>query len=230
MTMDTLDKNIEALKAEVADLQVQMKNASEEREKMNKDFQVTVADQRATQKLLSAALNVLKGFYNKASLAQVDSKTESSQPAGPPPPSGFKKMEKNAASGGVMGMMQQIIDDAKTMEQEALTAEEDAQRAYESFVNETNTAIDEKVKDITHKSEQKAKAESDKVETEVQRDESMATLETLSQENADLHRSCDFLLKNFDLRKQLREEEIEALKGGIAMFSGATFSALMQTW
>merc|ERR1711939_739984 len=75
MTMDTLDKAIEMLKAEVAELQVQMKNASEEREKMNKDFQTTVADQRATQKLLSAALNVLKGFYNKASLAQVDAKT-----------------------------------------------------------------------------------------------------------------------------------------------------------
>merc|ERR1719364_475075 len=127
-------------------------------------------------------------------------------------------------------MMQQIIDDSKTMEAEALTAEQDAQAAYESFVNETNAAVDEKVKDITHKSEQKAKAESDKVETEVQRDESTATLEGLAQENADLHKSCDFLLKNFDLRATSRSEEIEALKQGIAMFSGATFSALMQTW
>merc|ERR1719450_851204 len=98
-------------------------------------------------------------------------------------------------------MMQQIIDDAKAMEAEALRSEEDAQKAYESFVNDTNTAIDEKVKDITNKSEAKAKAESEKVETEVQRDESMATLESLSQADADLHRSCDFLMKNFDLRK-----------------------------
>lgn len=230
MTMDTLNKQIEVLKAEVAELQVQLKNASEEREKMNKDFQVTVADQRATQKLLSAALNVLKGFYNKASLVRINSKTGSAEPAGPPPPSGFKKYEKNAASGGVMGMMQQIIDDAKAMEAEAIAAETDSQKTYESFVDDTNTAVDEKVKDIHHKTEQMAKAESDKVETEVQRDESMATLETLSQENADLHRSCDFLMKNFDLRATSRSEEIEALKQGIAMFSGATFSALMQTW
>merc|ERR1719161_734783 len=116
------------------------------------------------------------------------------------------------------------------MEAEAIAAETDSQKTYESFVDDTNTAIDEKVKDITNKSESKAKAESDKVETEVQRDESMATLETLSQENADLHRSCDFLMKNFDLRATSRSEEIEALKQGIAMFSGATFSALMQTW
>merc|ERR1719310_297031 len=149
---------------------------------------------------------------------------------GQAPPPGFKSYEKNAASGGVMGMMQQIIDDAKAMEAEALRGEEDAQKAYESFVTDTNTAIDEKVKDITNKSESKAKAETEKVETEVQRDESMATLEGLSQENADLHRSCDFLMRNFDLRAASRNEEVEALKQGIAMFSGATFSALMQTW
>merc|ERR1719473_2568194 len=131
--MDTLDKAIEALKAEVAELQVQMKNAGEDREKMNKDFQTTVADQRATQKLLSAALNVLKGFYEKASLAQVGKKAGSAQPAGPPPPPGFKKYEKNAASGGVMGMMQQIIDDAKAMEAEAISGEEQSLQAYEDF-------------------------------------------------------------------------------------------------
>merc|ERR1719335_165530 len=103
-----------------------MKAAGEDREKMNKDFQTTVSDQRATQKLLSAALTVLKGFYEKASLAQVGKKVGSAQPAGPPPPAGFKKYEKNAASGGVMGMMQQIIDDAKATEKDAIKAEEDA--------------------------------------------------------------------------------------------------------
>merc|ERR1719375_1026213 len=70
MQIDTLAKEIEVLKAEVAELQVQMKRAGEDREKQNKEFQVTVADQRATQKLLAAALNILKGFYEKAALVQ----------------------------------------------------------------------------------------------------------------------------------------------------------------
>merc|ERR1711957_646719 len=35
------------------------------------------------------------------------------EPAGPPPPPGFKEYKKNAAAGGVMGMIQQIINDAK---------------------------------------------------------------------------------------------------------------------
>merc|ERR1719191_1034240 len=57
MSIDTLAKEIENLKAEVAEIQVQLKRAGEDREKQNKEFQVTVADQRATQKLLAAALN-----------------------------------------------------------------------------------------------------------------------------------------------------------------------------
>merc|ERR1719453_2842440 len=64
-TIDALTKAIDTLKSEVAEMQVQMKRAGEDREKQNKEFQMTVADQRATQKLLTAALNILKGFYAK---------------------------------------------------------------------------------------------------------------------------------------------------------------------
>merc|ERR1719324_1418213 len=71
MTVDALTKTIEELKAEVAELQDQMKKAGQDREKANKDFQVVVADQRATQKLITTALGVLKGFYEKAALVQV---------------------------------------------------------------------------------------------------------------------------------------------------------------
>merc|ERR1719380_347875 len=88
MTIETLTKEIEVLKAEIAELQMQMKRAGEDREKQNKEFQTVVADQRATQKLLEAALGILKGFYEKAALVQerATSKLTSAQE----PPAGFK--------------------------------------------------------------------------------------------------------------------------------------------
>merc|ERR1712138_156673 len=86
MTIDELAKAIEQLKTEIAEMQVQMKRAGEDREKQNKEFQMTVADQRATQKLLAQALNVLKGFYSKKAKALLQT---SQEPAGPPPPPGF---------------------------------------------------------------------------------------------------------------------------------------------
>merc|ERR1740133_362914 len=98
MSIDSLARAIEVLKAEVAEMQVQMKRAGEDREKANKDFQMTMADQRATQKLLTAALGILKGFYEKAALMQIQSHGQ--QQAGQAPPPGFKSYEKNAASGG----------------------------------------------------------------------------------------------------------------------------------
>merc|ERR1740130_1759463 len=124
---------------------------------------MTVADQRATQKLLAAALNILKGFYAKKAAAAL---LQTGQPAGPPPPAGFEAYKKNAAAGGVRGMIQQIINDAKAMESEVIRSEEDAQKAYEDFVKDTNGSIEEKSKDIVNKSEAKATAEGDKTQAE----------------------------------------------------------------
>merc|ERR550514_1350450 len=126
-----------------------------------------------------------------------------------------------------MGMMEGIINDAKAMEAEAIRGEEDSQKSYEDFVKDTNTSIETKTKDIVAKTEMKAKAEGDKVEAETERDSVLGELEQLANENPDLHKACDFTLKNFELRQTARDEEIEALKQSIAMFSGASFSAFL---
>merc|ERR1719190_255367 len=84
LTIKQLTEAIDKLKSEIAEMQVQMKRAGEDREKENKEFQMTVADQRATQKLLKAALGVLQDFYGKKEAALLQ------EPAGPPPPAGFE--------------------------------------------------------------------------------------------------------------------------------------------
>merc|ERR1719253_928405 len=54
MTIKQLTEAIDGLKAEIAEMQIQLKRAGEDREKQNKEFQPTVAEQRMTQKLLQA--------------------------------------------------------------------------------------------------------------------------------------------------------------------------------
>merc|ERR1711979_136598 len=78
MTIKALTEAIDTLKAEIAEMQVQLKRAGEDREKENKEFQTVVADQRETQKLLKAALQVLSDFYSKqgASAALVQGKRQ----------------------------------------------------------------------------------------------------------------------------------------------------------
>merc|ERR1719515_193889 len=159
-------------------MRTEMKRAGEDREKENRDFQMTVADQRATQKLLAKALGVLEGFYGKAKPALVATSGRQ-EPVGPPPPPGFKEYKKSGGAGGVMSMITQIIEDAKAMEAEAIKGEEDALKAYESFIKDSNAGIEERSKEIVVKSEEKAKAEADKVQAEEEREGVIAELEEL---------------------------------------------------
>mmetsp|Transcript_81532 Transcript_81532/g.218145 ORF Transcript_81532/g.218145 Transcript_81532/m.218145 type:complete len:675 (+) Transcript_81532:115-2139(+) len=224
--IETLTNEIDTLKAEIAALQTSLKRAGEDREQENKDFQETVADQRATVKLLEKTLDVLKGFYNKkhkgASLLQRQ------EPAGPPPPPGFKSYKKNSGSGGVMGMIQQIINDAKTEEAEAIQAEKDAQAAYESFVKDTNDSITAKNDSIVDKSATRADKEGALTDTKKELANIMVELEELANENADLHKACDFTLKNFDTRQAARDEEVEGLREAKAALSGAQLTLLQR--
>jgi len=226
-TIKDLAEVIETLKAEIAEMQVQLKRAGEDREKQNKEFQMTVADQRETQKLLKAALNVLQDFYAKK--APAASLAQKQEPVGPPPPPGFEAYKKNAASGGVVSMIQQIISDAKAMEAETIRSEEDAQKAYEDFVKETNNSIETKSKDIVNKSETKAKAETDLIEAKESKEGVLLELEQLANYNAELQQSCNFVLKNFDVRQTARDEEVEALRQAKAILSGAKFEEFLQS-
>merc|ERR1739844_692263 len=184
-----------------------------------------MGDQRETQKLLKAALGVLQDFYGKA---KAPSFVQRQEPVGPPPPPGFEAYKKNAANGGVMSMIEQIITDAKAMEAEAIRSEEDAQKAYEDFVKETNNSIEAKSRDIVNKSEEKAKAETELVDAKKAKEAAMLELEQLSNYEAELHQSCDFVLKNFELRQTARDEEVEALRQAKAILSGAKFEEFLQ--
>merc|ERR1719198_2811449 len=125
-------------------------------------------------------------------------------------------------------MMQEIIDDAKKMQEEATRDEEQAQKAYEEYTVDTNVSLDAMNLDLTNKSAARGKTESDKVEAETEHEGVVGELESLANANTDLHLSCDYTLKNFDTRQQTRDDEIEALKQSIAIFSGASFGAFLQ--
>jgi len=225
LTIKTLTEQIEQLKAEIAELQVQMKRAGEDREKENKEFQQTVADQRASVVLLTKALDILNGFYKKAAVLV----QQGQEPAGPPPPPGFKEYKKNPQSSGVVAMITQIIEDSKAMEAEAIQGEGSAQSAYAAFVKETNASIEAKSKDIANKSESKAKAEDYLVQAQTEHSSVLTTLDELSAYNSELHASCDFILKNFDVRQTARDEEVEALKQAKAILSGPDMEAFLQS-
>ena len=58
----------------------------------------------------------------------------------------------------------------------------------------------------------KAQAEKAKVEAETDLEATKTELEMLANGKADLHKSCDFVMKNFEIRQEARDEEVEALR------------------
>lgn len=214
LTIKTVSGEISVLKEQIAEMQAQLKAAGETREKENKEFQSTVADQRATQTLLKSALKVLQDVYNKkANLALVQGKQV--------PPAGFDTYEKSAGSGGVLSMIQQIINDAKAMEEATLRSETEAQQAYESFVLETNKSIQVNSDGVVDKTDVKAKAEEAKIQATESKEAVMLELEQLSNSKVELHQSCDFVMKNFEVRQTARDEEVEALRQAKSILRGA---------
>merc|ERR1719161_3535550 len=64
-TIKGLKAEIATLTAEIEELNAQLEQAAKDRDAENAEFQATVADQRATQKLVGEALAALKAFYDK---------------------------------------------------------------------------------------------------------------------------------------------------------------------
>lgn len=211
--------DIETLQSEIADMKKQLQLAGQNREKENAEFQKVIEEQRQTQSLLKEALTVLGKFYNKGAFLQ------GSQHA-PEAPGGFKDYKANGKSFGVMSMLQQLVEDAKAMEAEAVRAENSAQTAYEAFAKDTTESVTKKESSISNKKAYKAKLEKTLVQTRESREGQENELETLATKLADLHESCDFLMKNFDARQTAREEEMDSVTKAKAVLSGANFAEI----
>merc|ERR1719359_1326256 len=128
----------------------------------------------------------------------------------------------------VMAVMDMLVADLDKEMQEADVEEKDAQGEYEQFMADSaakraqdSKAITDKEGEVANlKDELQAANDSKKAEEK----ELLATRQYL----ADLHAECDWLMENYDLRKQARADESEALKKAKAVLSGADFS-LLQT-
>jgi hypothetical protein len=220
----TLTDEIAKTKAALEQTKVELMSASMDRVEENKAFQDAVSDQRATQALLEKVQVRLAKFYTeggalvqakhgKTALVQGKHK----QPA---PPVQIVEYKKSGGASPVITMIDNLIHDAALLEKEAITDENTAQQEYEKYVADSNESMDAKIRSITNLVETKATTETELQDTTTSSEQAAADLESLSAYAADLHKACDFTLKNFDIRQEARGAEIEALQEALAILSG----------
>jgi len=221
-TLAQLDSDITELKKEVADAEVSLKQAGEERKAANQLFQTSHQDQQATIAILQMALKRLQAFY-KPSFAQVHAHNAANPP---PTPSGPEAVgyEKSASSGGVLQLLNMIIDDAHRTVDEMNADENQAQKDYANNVAATTASIEADREAIAEKEKQVASAKGDKSETEDSQLANQGALDKLNDLLQGLHNQCDYVIKYFDIRQQSRAEEMDAIKEAKAILSGSNFA------
>merc|ERR1719161_827743 len=150
--------------------------------------------------------------------------------APPPPPETFGAYQKKGeASGGVMAMMDMLVQDLDKEIQEMEFEEKDAQAEYEEFMASSAEKRAADSKSITEKEAAKAGLEA---EIERMTSEHKATMEAAmakGEQIKDLHLECDWLTENFEVRKEARAGEVDALKKAKAVLSGADYSLVQTT-
>jgi cytochrome c556 len=215
VAIKTLTEEIAAAKAQIADTQLNLQRAGENRKADNLDFQKTVADQVATQQILAKALDKLATFYD--SFVQVGKKAQKKQA----PPVAQMDYKPSGGASGVMSMIEKLIFDAKELEAESKKAEGEAQAQYVTLVADSNASVSELQTAVVRKTEEKAQADKALVETQEALAGTMTDLEDLAAYLAGLHKDCDYIVKNFQARQDARAAEIEALQQAKQILSGA---------
>merc|ERR1719428_1226818 len=242
-----LADSIATLEADIKDLDKAVAQATEQRKEEHEDYTEMMQLNEAAIQLVEKAKNRLQKFYNPTmykappkkemsmedkimeagSFAQIrahakdDEDSDVAPPVAPEAPGGeYKKGEKSA---GVIGLMDMMVREIETDMKDAAYEEKTSQADYAKLMEESEASRSASSKGIITKSSSKATLEG---KLEAAKETLTATntdLDLIATTLGDLHMQCDFLLQNYDLRKEARTNEIESLKTAKAILSGANF-------
>jgi len=168
------------------------------------------------------------GIAGTGATVLVDVSAHSMAKPAPPPeaPGAYKK--KSGESTGVIGLIDLLVKDLDKEMTVAKAEEKDAQGDYEQFMTDSADKRAQDSKSLEDKegalADMQASLEKDTETKASSTKELGATLQYIQS----LHNECDWLLQYFEVRKEARTSEIDALGKAKAVLSGADFS-LVQT-
>merc|ERR1719181_2723563 len=244
----TVTAEIAELKKGIVELDEAVTEATKQRKDEHEEFVQTAAENNAALHLLEVAKNRLNKFYNPALYKEPERRelteeeriyvnsggadprdAEEAAVAGtgiagtgvtvfaqvaaklrdapPPPPETVDAYAKKDA-GGPTALIDKLKNDLEKDVQAAEMDEKEAQKDYEEFMGDSA----------------KAELEGDLQAAKGAKETATKELMALEEYMAKLHGSCDFLIENYDIRKEARASEIDAMKKAKAVLSGADYS------
>jgi len=252
--ISTLTEEIAALVEGIKNLDKSVAEATENRKAENAEYKELMAADTAAEKLLAMAGNRLAKFYtpklyvappkqelsaeqriavNMGSeaapteppmLAQIKQHGAASVAPPPPPETWGAYKKKGEEHGGVVAMLNMLKADLAKEMQTATVDEEDAQAEYEKMM--ADSAEKRRVDSESLADKESAKADLESKALKLKEEETATMKEVLGKADTlkTLHLECDWLVSNFEVRKEARAGEIDALKKAKAVLSGADYS------
>merc|ERR1740138_498005 len=146
------------------------------------------------------------------------------QEAPAPPPEVDLTYNKNSGgNNAITEMMNMLMGDLEKTITEMKTNEKDAQEDYESFIADSADKRAEDSKAITDKEGSLAELEGELLSNQEALKAKKYELMDVEKYIMELHKECDWIMKNYDLRKSARAGEVDSLKNAKASLSGADF-------
>jgi len=127
-------------------------------------------------------------------------------------------------STGVIAMIDLLIKDLDKEMTEAETEEKDAQGDYEAMMKDSSEKRAEDAKALENKESAKADMEESLQKTKGEVTASGKELGATVEYIQSLHAECDWLLQYFDMRKEARSSEVDAMTKAKAVLNGADYS------
>jgi len=146
------------------------------------------------------------------------------QEAPAPPPE--VDLTYNKSSGGnnaITEMMNMLMSDLEKTITEMKANEKDAQEDYETFIADSADKRAEDSKSITDKEGSLAELEGELLANQEALKAKKYELMDVEKYIMELHKECDWIMKNYDLRKSARAGEVDSLKNAKAVLSGADY-------
>jgi len=142
----------------------------------------------------------------------------------PPPAADLSYKKKGEESGGVIAMIDMLKADLEEQVLEIQNNEREAQKDYEAYMKASSEKRAADSKAIADKEGTKADLEADVQDSREQRKSTEVELAGSTKEMADLHKTCDWLVQNYNLRKESRANEVDSLQKATAVLSGSDYS------
>jgi len=245
-SLQEVNAQIEALTASISELDAQVKTATKRRKEEHTESVEALAQNGAAKSLLEVAKSKLRKFYGakaKGGAAYLQEPTsrdkhvmalyEQQQASRDRWRQALERFggsqeqqevdAEDRGAGGAIAMIDNLREDLIKKMAELNTEEKNAQAEYERYIQDSSEkrAIDSKTL---------AEKEGVKAELEAGIHENKQTLGGLKDEvimtNKELHglhADCDWLLQKYDLRREARSDELDALAKARAVLSGADY-------